>query len=121
MNWIIYLPLGRWMKKPGGLKVCSIFHYDPPDGQMEMEWTRLMIDYEHTSLKPYVEMFEKHVAAVLRDSRMVKKGERLFNLLPEIVLTFSIEGGEYGFLGVLSSCCMHLCCIHSGSTDDPRL
>jgi len=35
----------------------------------------LMADYENTSLKPYVEMFEKHVAAVLRDSRMVKKGK----------------------------------------------
>jgi DNA primase small subunit len=34
-----------------------------------------MADYEHTSLKPYVEMFEKHVAAVLRDARLVKKGE----------------------------------------------
>jgi DNA primase small subunit len=34
-----------------------------------------MPDYEHTSLRPYVEMFEKHVAAVLRDARLVKKGE----------------------------------------------
>lgn len=33
------------------------------------------VDYEYTSLKPYVEMFEKHVAAVLRDARLVKKGE----------------------------------------------
>lgn len=30
-------------------------------------------DYEHTSLKPYVEMFEKHVAAILRDTRGAKK------------------------------------------------
>ena len=30
-------------------------------------------DYEHTSLAPYVDMFEKHVAAVLRDARMSKK------------------------------------------------
>jgi hypothetical protein len=57
-----------------------------------------MVDYEHTSLKPYVEMFEKHVAAVLRDSRLAKKGE-----CPSVgsngdVLTCSIEGGEYGFL-----------------------
>lgn len=32
-------------------------------------------DYEHTSLKPYVEMFEKHVSAVLRDARGAKRGE----------------------------------------------
>lgn len=36
---------------------------------------RLITDYEHTSLKPYVEMFEKHVAAVLRDARGAKKGD----------------------------------------------
>ena len=46
-----------------------------------------MVDYEHTSLKPYVEMFEKHVAAVLRDSRMVKKGKCLIKVLVVIVLT----------------------------------
>ncbi|KAK1923549.1 hypothetical protein DB88DRAFT_491596 [Papiliotrema laurentii] len=34
---------------------------------------RKVEDYEHTSLKPYVEMFEKHVAAVLRDARGAKK------------------------------------------------
>jgi hypothetical protein len=33
------------------------------------------VDYEYTSLKPYVELFEKHVAAVLRDARLIKKGE----------------------------------------------
>jgi len=54
------------MRKPGELKVGL-----PPTETQE----RLMADYEHTSLKPYVEMFEKHVAAVLRDSRMVKKGK----------------------------------------------
>ena len=38
---------------------------------------RLTAEYERTSLKPYVEMFEKHVAAVLRDARGAKRGERL--------------------------------------------
>lgn len=33
------------------------------------------VDYEHTSLGPYVEMFEKHVAAILRDSRNAKRGK----------------------------------------------
>jgi ABC-type uncharacterized transport system permease subunit len=97
------------MRKLGGLKVRPIFRNGPPGGRVE--WTRLMTDYEHTSLKPYVEMFEKHVAAVLRDSRMVKKGKCLFGLLVGIVLTFSIEGGEYGFLGIFCFCCMHSCCI----------
>jgi len=80
---------------------------------------RLISDYEHTSLKPYVEMFEKHVAAVLRDSRMVKKGKCLLNSLVVIVLRSSTKGGEYGFLGVVSFCCMHSCCIPSTTTDDP--
>ncbi|RSH93350.1 hypothetical protein EHS25_007706 [Saitozyma podzolica] len=34
---------------------------------------RKMEDYEHTALKPYVDMFVKHVAAVLRDARMSRK------------------------------------------------
>ena len=101
------------MRKLEGLKVRPICLSGPPAGRFE--WARLMSDYEHTSLKPYVEMFEKHVAAVLRDSRMVKKGKCLFGLLVGIVLTGSIEGGEYGFLGVLSFCCMHSCCIPSTS------
>ncbi|ORX37791.1 hypothetical protein BD324DRAFT_623331 [Kockovaella imperatae] len=33
-------------------------------------------DYEHTSLKPYVDMFEKHVAAILRDSRGAKRAAK---------------------------------------------
>ncbi|KAK6908533.1 hypothetical protein I203_102535 [Kwoniella mangroviensis CBS 8507] len=33
-------------------------------------------EYEQTSLKPYVEMFEKHVAAVLRDSRGAKRAAK---------------------------------------------
>lgn len=33
-----------------------------------------LADYEHTSLGPYVEMFEKHVAKVLHSAREVKKG-----------------------------------------------
>lgn len=97
------------MRKLGGLKVRDILMNIASSGRSR--WTRLMKDYEHTSLKPYVEMFEKHVAAVLRDSRMVKKGKCLFTLLVVVVLTFSIKGGEYGFLGVLYSCCMHSCCI----------
>lgn len=36
----------------------------------------LTADYEYTSLKPYVEMFEKHVAAILRDTRGSRKGKR---------------------------------------------
>jgi hypothetical protein len=107
------------MRKLGGLKVRPISLNCPSRGCWR--WTRLMTDYEHTSLKPYVEMFEKHVAAVLRDSRMVKKGKSLFNLLATIVLRSSTEGGEYGFLGILRFCCMHSCCIQSTSTGDPRL
>jgi hypothetical protein len=34
-------------------------------------------DYEMTSLKPYVEMFQKHVDAVLRDTKGSRKGECL--------------------------------------------
>jgi len=41
---------------------------------------RKMEDYEHTSLKPYVDMFEKHVAAVLRDSRGVKRAMKEENM-----------------------------------------
>ncbi|WVQ79375.1 hypothetical protein IAT38_001472 [Cryptococcus sp. DSM 104549] len=29
-------------------------------------------DYEHTSLRPYVEMFEKHTAAIVRDNRKAR-------------------------------------------------
>jgi len=88
-------------------RVEGTFHLSQGSPGWTIGGTRLMIDYEHTSLKPYVEMFEKHVAAVLRDSRMVKKGKCLFGLLAGIVLTGSIEGGEYGFLGILCFCCMH--------------
>lgn len=44
-------------------------------------------------------MFEKHVAAVLRDSRAVKKGE-YFLSGPGVRLTISAQGGEYGFLDI---------------------
>jgi hypothetical protein len=30
-------------------------------------------DYERTSLKPYIDLFEKHVSAVMRDNREAKK------------------------------------------------
>lgn len=33
----------------------------------------LSVDYERTSLKPYVDLFEKHVTAVMRDNREAKK------------------------------------------------
>lgn len=36
----------------------------------------VLVDYEYTSLKPYVAMFEKHVAAILRDTRGSRKGEQ---------------------------------------------
>lgn len=37
--------------------------------------------WERTSLKPYVEMFEKYVEGVMKESREVKKGvSRLFHL-----------------------------------------
>ncbi|OXB37025.1 DNA primase small subunit [Cryptococcus neoformans] len=41
---------------------------------------RRMEDYEHTSLGPYVEMFEKHVAAILRDSRNAKRAAKTESL-----------------------------------------
>jgi DNA primase small subunit len=31
-------------------------------------------DWEYTSLKPYVEMFERHVAGVMQDARATRKG-----------------------------------------------
>ena len=34
------------------------------------------IGWEQTSLKPYVEMFEKHIAAIMKDNIRAKKGER---------------------------------------------
>ncbi|OCF43863.1 DNA primase small subunit [Kwoniella heveanensis CBS 569] len=34
---------------------------------------RKVEDYDQTSLKPYVEMFEKHVAAVLKDNRSARR------------------------------------------------
>ncbi|WWC73759.1 uncharacterized protein I206_107731 [Kwoniella pini CBS 10737] len=37
---------------------------------------RRVEEYEQTSLKSYVEMFEKHVAAVLRDSRSTKRATK---------------------------------------------
>lgn len=30
-------------------------------------------DYERTSLKPYIDLFERHVTAVMRDNREAKK------------------------------------------------
>jgi DNA primase small subunit len=30
-------------------------------------------DYQRTSLRPYVELFEKHINAVMRDNREAKK------------------------------------------------
>jgi hypothetical protein len=114
LNELDHLPAaGRVDEKARRVEGTSHIPQGSPGGRLE--WTRLMTDYEHTSLKPYVEMFEKHVAAVLRDSRMVKKGKCLFNLLATIVLRSSTEGGEYGFLGALSFCCMHPCCIPSTS------
>ncbi|TYJ57885.1 hypothetical protein B9479_001495 [Cryptococcus floricola] len=41
---------------------------------------RRMEDYEHTSLAPYVEMFEKHISAIMRDNRNAKKAVRKNNL-----------------------------------------
>jgi hypothetical protein len=73
----------------GGWKVCI---------SAKRLWLEVLTaEYERTSLKPYVEMFEKHVAAVLRDARGAKKGE-LTCLLDGGGLTTSCKGGEYGFL-----------------------
>lgn len=44
-----------------------------PPSDSEDQKGRKTEDYEHTSLAPYVDMFEKYVAAVLRDARMSKK------------------------------------------------
>ncbi|KAH8083529.1 hypothetical protein HD553DRAFT_296901 [Filobasidium floriforme] len=41
------------------------------DGQDEAR--KLEHDYERTSLKPYIDLFEKHVSAVMRDNREAKK------------------------------------------------
>lgn len=32
--------------------------------------------WEHTSLKPYVDMFEQHINSILQDSTRAKRGER---------------------------------------------
>ena len=64
MNWTTYLPI---QKRRKGQRVST-------PGPVSMNVAD-EVDYEYTSLKPYVEMFEKHVAAVLRDARLVKKGE----------------------------------------------
>lgn len=32
----------------------------------------IRLDYERTSLKPYVDLFDKHIAAILKDERAVK-------------------------------------------------
>ena len=34
-------------------------------------------DWEHTSLKPYVEMLERHASAIMNDSRERKRGQSL--------------------------------------------
>lgn len=34
------------------------------------------IGWEQTSLKPYVDMFDKHIAAIIKDNVRAKKGER---------------------------------------------
>lgn len=57
-----------------------------------------LLDYEYTSLKPYVDMFEKHVNAVVRDSRGLKKGE----LEVEFRANVSHQRGEYGLLSFRS-------------------
>ncbi|ORY34842.1 hypothetical protein BCR39DRAFT_515096 [Naematelia encephala] len=44
----------------------------PPE-HVEGGTKRRAEDYEQTSLKPYVEMFEEHVAAILKDGRGVKR------------------------------------------------
>ncbi|ODN78478.1 hypothetical protein L202_04112 [Cryptococcus amylolentus CBS 6039] len=41
---------------------------------------RRMEDYEHTSLAPYVGMFEKHISAIMRDNRNAKKAVKKNNL-----------------------------------------
>ena len=46
-----------------------------PETQELAELMVLIQDYEHTSLEPYVKIFEKHVAAILRDGRGAKRGE----------------------------------------------
>ncbi|CAD6570466.1 MAG: hypothetical protein TREMPRED_005855 [Tremellales sp. Tagirdzhanova-0007] len=45
----------------------------PPDNLDDK--TRRLEDYDQTSLKPYVELFEKHVAAILRDNGRQRRGE----------------------------------------------
>lgn len=45
-------------------------------GQPEVKTEKKTEDYEKTSLKPYIEFFKKHVAAILKDEAATVKRER---------------------------------------------
>jgi DNA primase small subunit len=43
------------------------------------------VGWEHTSLKPYVEMFEKHINAIMKDNIRAKKGKEPIQILSMVV------------------------------------
>lgn len=52
-----------------------------PTTEEDKDKAKRMDDWENTSLKPYVEMFERHVAAVLKDARRNKRGKSFFPVM----------------------------------------
>jgi hypothetical protein len=60
-------------------------------------------DWEHTSLGPYVAMFEKHVGEILREARGRKRGESgvggwVGGVVRAVLIFYSAQGGVYGLL-----------------------
>ena len=75
-------------------------------------------DYDQTSLKPYVELFEKHVAAILRDNGRQRRGEMRKEEVSGkgLMSGLSRQGGKHSLLGLVytfSSCGRRIYCTSS--------
>ena len=75
------------------------------EGELASSWScsvaKFLADYEHTSLKPYVDMFEKHVAAILRDSRGAKRGRLPYQVCRiSLLILLSCQRRVHGLLSI---------------------
>lgn len=55
----------------------------------------LAADWEKTSLKPYIDLLDKHVAALMAETRQVKREMGTFTMLASPVLTRSNLGYRF--------------------------